>query len=101
MTVGVATTSDQINAQLMNLALSLRNICSQIENLNTQVNGGGNGAPVGVAALESYGYSATDAASSENLIGYLHNVAGVYFGTATVGAPFNFNNALAQLWAGQ
>lgn len=114
MSVGNPLTESNVNQNLTNLAVALRNVCWQIKNLNTQVNGGGNG----LALLEALGFSSTansqnpgsvsDAQYALNLISDLNNIAGCYYGTVQQGGSggtgaitFNFDNSLAPLWAGQ
>jgi hypothetical protein len=97
MTVGQQASSAVIDQTLTSLALQLRVVMEKLRNLNTQVNGQGNGT----AYLEALGYSSTDAAAALNLVGYMSNQQGVYFGTATVSSAFNFDTALSVLWAGQ
>ena len=41
----------------------------------------------------------SDAQYALNMISYLNTVAGVYFGTATQGTAFNFDQQLSQMWA--
>lgn len=97
MSVGQQTNSSTIDATLTSLAIRIRELMDAAQNLNTLVSSGGNV----LAFLESIGYSAADAATAQTLIGYINNLQGVYHGTATVAAPFNFDNALSPLWAGQ
>jgi hypothetical protein len=35
------------------------------------------------------------------MISYLNTVAGVYFGTATQGSQFNFDQQLSEVWGGR
>lgn len=89
------------------LAVRLRDVMQSILKLDLSVNGAG----AGLAYLQSIGYSNTanpanpggisDAALALNVISYLNTVAGVYFGTATQGTTFNFDQQLAEVWAGQ
>ena len=108
--VGSAIGSGQINNVITSLAVNLRNLMQQVANLNLLVNGQG----AGLAYLTSIGYSneagtsdpgnpggITDAAYALQTIGYLNTVASVYFGTATQGTDFNFNQELSAVWAGQ
>jgi|SRR5215472_12792721 len=96
MPVGQQSTDTQINGLLSLLSANMRNVCTQMKNLNEQINGGGNG----LAYLESLGFSAADANSVIQYIGYFNTLSGVYFGTATQTPAFNFDNQLAALWAG-
>lgn len=114
MTVGGQTSASAVDSALTNNAIGLRNIMLGINNLNTWINGQGNGLQM----LANLGYSTvptatnpggvSDAQLAQNMIGYLNTLAGVYFGTVQQGGNggtgailFNFNNELSQLWAGQ
>jgi hypothetical protein len=107
MSVGGQGSSATVDAALTNFSVGMRNLMQSIVNLNTWVNGQGNG----LAYLGELGYSSesspdnpggiSDAQFALNLLAYLNTMAGVYFGTATQGSEFNFNNELSQLWAGQ
>ena len=107
MSVGTQVTQASINGSITTCALTLRNVCQQIRNLSTQVNGQGDG----LAMLEMIGFGSapdtdnpgdvSDAALAQNMISYLNTVAGVYFGTATQGSEFNFDQELSQAWGGQ
>jgi hypothetical protein len=82
-------------------------VCREISNLDLSVNGQGQG----LAYLESIGYSGSpnaanpggisDAQYAQNMIGYLHTVAAVYFGAAAQTPAFNFDQELSQIWSGQ
>lgn len=107
MTVGQASGSPTVDTNLINFAVQMRDLMQGITNLSTWINGQGNG----LAYLEQLGYSSTpdasnpgsvsDAQMALNLIAYLNTVAGVYYGSATQGTTFNFNNELSQLWNGR
>jgi hypothetical protein len=107
VTVGQATGSGQVDISLINLSVGMRDLMQQVVNLSTWINGQGDG----LAYLEQLGYSASadsenpgsisDAQMALNLIAYLNTIAGVYYGTATQGTTFNFNNELSQLWNGR
>jgi hypothetical protein len=107
MPVGAPIGSGQVNNIITALAVNLRDIMQRIHNLNLAVNGQG----AGLAYLQSVGYSGTanpdnpggvsDAALALSVISYLNTVAGVYFGTATQGTTFNFDQQLSEVWAGQ
>ena len=63
-------------------------------------------AKLGSAGLQNLGgtgngFSPADATTVIADAATLNTVAAVYFGTATQGTLFNFNDALAPLWAGQ
>lgn len=95
MTAGNQANPARIDEDITSIALAFRAVCAQARNLNSQVNGGGNGTTY----LTSINYP--DPATALQMIGYLNNLAGVYFGTATVAAVFPFDNALAPTWGGQ
>lgn len=107
MPVGAQTSQATINGSITSCAVQLRQVCQQIHNLSTQVNGQGNG----LAMLEAIGFSSapdpdnpgdiSDALLAQNVIAYLNTVAGVYFGTATQASQFNFDQELSQAWGGQ
>lgn len=107
MPVGAAIGSSQIDNLITSLAVNLRDVARRVYNLNLAVNGQG----TGLAYLQSLGYSNTanpanpggisDAAQALAMISYLNTVAGVYFGTATQGSAFSFDQELSQVWAGQ
>ena len=107
MPVGATVGSDQMNNIITALAVQLRDVMRRIANTNLAVNGQG----TGLAYLQSIGYSNTsnpanpggvsDAALAQTVISYLNTVAGVYFGTATQGTTFNFDQQLSEVWAGQ
>jgi hypothetical protein len=107
MAVGQTSNSGQVDIDLINYSVSLRDLMQNIVNLSTWVNGQGNG----LAYLEQLGYSSTadeenpggvsDAQMALNYIAYLNTVAGVYYGTATQATDFDFNNAMSPLWNGR
>lgn len=97
MAVGGQATSATVDVALTNVAVQMRAVMQQAVNLSTWINGQG----TGLATLEALGYTAADAATALSMISYLNTVAGVYFGTASQGTAFDFNQELAQVWAGQ
>jgi hypothetical protein len=107
MPVGSQIGSSQVDNVITHLAVSLRAVMQEIANLNLAVNGQG----TGLAYLQSIGYSnasnpanpgsVSDAALALSTISYLNTVAAVYFGTATQGTTFNFNQQLSAVWGGQ
>lgn len=113
MAVGQQLNKAAIDQLLTNYSTRMRSLMQDVVNLSLTVNGTGQG----LAVLEALGYSATanpanpatmsDAAYALQLIAYLNTVAGVCNGTVQQGGSngtgavaFNFNNALAVLWAG-
>jgi len=107
MPVGSAIGSDQVNNIITALAVRMRDLMTDVADLNLSVNGQG----AGLAYLQAIGYSGTsnpanpgsvsDAALALSVISYLNTVAGVYFGTATQGTTFNFNQQLSMVWGGR
>jgi hypothetical protein len=107
MAVGVQGNNATVDQQLTSLSVQLRNTMFQIGNLNSWINGQGDGLVV----LADLGYSTvpsstnpggvSDAQFASNMISYLNTVAAVYNGTAAQTPAFNFNQELSQLWAGQ
>jgi hypothetical protein len=107
MAVGQASNSGQVDIDLINYSIALRDLMQNITNLSTWINGQGQG----LAFLEQLGYSSeadegnpggvSDAQMALNYIAYLNTVAGVYYGTATQAAEFDFNNAMSPLWNGR
>jgi hypothetical protein len=97
MTVGGQLSVSSVDNSITNLAVQLRNTLTAIQNLSLNVNGQGNG----LALLESLGYDSTDAAAAQGAISYLNTIAAVYFGTASQGTDFDFNQVLSQYWGGQ
>jgi hypothetical protein len=95
MSVGNQASTGSINSQLSSMAISLRNILTSVEQFQEFV------VAQGQSGLEALGYDSTDATTVLNMASYMNTVAGVYFGTATQGTQFDFDNALCGLWAGQ
>lgn len=114
MSVGGQTSNVTVDQKLTDLAVDLRDWCQRAANLDTEINGGGQGLQV----LETLGYQGaanpnnpgnmTDAQYAQTLIAYLMDIAGVYYGNVQYGGSggsgavkFNHNIALAPLWAGR
>lgn len=107
MPVGATIGYTQINNTITALAVQMRTLMTNINNLNMSVNG----QNAGLAYLVSIGYDNTanpdnpggisDAQYALNMIAYLNTVAGFYFGTAGAQPAYNYNNELSQVWAGQ
>jgi phage-related protein len=96
MAAGQQATPAAINQALTSYAVQLRNLCQQITNLNVFI------GDLGTGGLETLTppYNADDAASVVSYAAILNTVAAVYYGTATQATEYDFNNALAPLWAG-
>ena len=97
MSVGTPLTEVGVNTQITNLSTQMRNLMWQVANLSKNVNGQGNG----LAVLEAAGFTAGDAATALAAVSYMNTIAGVYYGTATQGTDFNFDQQLSQYWGGQ
>lgn len=104
MSVGNVANESYLNDQLTQLALGLRNTCQAIGNLNTFINGQGQG----FATLEALGFGSADATAFLANLAYMNTIAGVYKGTVQQGGTggtgaidYDFDNQLAPLWAGQ
>jgi hypothetical protein len=95
MAAGQQPTLSGINGQLSACAVQLRDLCNTITDLNLQV------GKLGTSGLQGIGASPTDATDIVNKWATINTVAAVYFGTATQGTAFNFNDALAPVRAGQ
>lgn len=95
MAVGNQATAAGINSMLSALAIELRNTCQAIRQQNTFM------ATLGQAGLVNAGFASTDAATAEQLMGFMNNIAAVYFGTGTQATASNFDQALSVLWGGQ
>jgi hypothetical protein len=97
MTVGNQLSKSSVDASITNLSVGMRNLMQAVQDLSLNVNG----QATGLATLEALDYTTDDATQALAAISYLNTVAGVYFGTATQGTDFNFNQELSQYWAGQ
>lgn len=97
MTVGVQLNSGNIDQQITNLAVAMRDLMEAIAFLSQNVNSQGNG----IAVLEAAGYTPTDATTASNTISVLNNVAQIYFGKVAQPSAFDFNNDLAPFWGGR
>lgn len=97
MTVGRQSSSGDIDAAITQIAVQMRNVMQQAANLSQQVNGQGEG----LAYLEAAGYTAQDAPTALQAIGYLNTPAAIYYGKATQASEFDFDQELSQYWGGQ
>lgn len=94
MAVGNQPQLSAVNAALGNYATNLRDLCRSIANFAEWANSEGQ------AGLVAIGFSSADATTFLNMVSYMNTISGVYFGTATQGTQFNFDNALSILWGG-
>lgn len=104
MSVGQQPSVASLNNLLTQYAVALRDACNDIAELNTQING----QATGLAILEALQFTPTDAQTFLNMLAYMQNVAGVYYGTVQQGGTggtgailFNFHQALSQITIGQ
>ena len=105
MTIGntQSATPSQLNQQVGNMAIQLRNLMSTIDNFTQWF------ASLTLADVETlFGLSQTDSQTMQTMIAYFNNVSGVYNGTIQQGGSggtgailFDFNDALSPLWGGQ
>lgn len=95
MAVGTGTSQSNVNANLTGYAIQMRNLCDAIRNEQEGI------VDLGLAGLEALGFSSGDAQTVLNMWSYMNTISGVYYGTATQGSEFDFDNALSVLWAGQ
>jgi len=102
MSIGNQPSVAALNQSLSSYAIQMRELMTQIANLNMSI------AQLGAAGLEALPappngtqYSSADAAAVIATAAIMNTVAAVYFGTATQATEYNFNNALCGLWAGQ
>lgn len=106
MPVGNQDSEASVNNRITSMSVQMRELMSQVLNLNMGING----QNTGLAYLQSIGFSGasnpanpggiSDAQYALNMIAYLNTLAGVYFGTATQTPAFNFNQELSQVWGG-
>jgi hypothetical protein len=92
---GQQPTVSGLDSSLTGLSIRLRDICTEIGNLNVQIGGLGS---AGIVAL------GTDTAHANDMVSkaaVLNTVAAVYFGKVTQATLFDFHNACSPLWAGQ
>lgn len=95
MAVGAAPSEGAINTILAQLSVNLRNAMDAIRYQNVYISG------LGTVGLEAAGFSAADAATVLQMMGYMNNVAAVYYGTGTQATASDFDAALSVLWGGQ
>jgi hypothetical protein len=95
MAIGDQPTVASVNQALTSFSSGLRNLCQQIKDEQEEI------TDMGTAGLIALGFSSGDAANVVTMFNYMSTIAGVYFGTATQPATFNFDNALSGLWGGE
>jgi hypothetical protein len=94
--IGTQSTPAQLNSQIGNIALALRNDFANLANFvdwfNTQNT---------LAAIETnFGLSPADAATMQSAVGNLQTLMNIYAGTAAP-AEFDYRDNSAILWGGQ
>jgi hypothetical protein len=92
---GQPPTIPGLNGSLTSLAIRLRDLCAEIQDLNLQV------GKLGVAGLVALG---TDNATATDMVAQysrINTIAAIYFNKATQASLFDFNDALAPQRAGQ
>jgi hypothetical protein len=108
MSVGSQPSKAAMDQTLTNLATRLRDLAGDIRKQYTFINNGAAGN--GVSVLSELGYdnvtasapgNQTDAAYANYILNQLNAVAALYYGETTQAAVYNYNNALAPMWAGQ
>jgi hypothetical protein len=108
MSVGMQANKAVMDQNLTQLALQMRNLMTQVANEWQSVNNGAGGTPVEVLTALGYDNSNTDAPGDQSdaayasyLLNTMNTLAQIYFGQATQATEYDFDNALAVLWAGQ
>lgn len=100
MAIGLTstTTPGDLNNQLGNYSLQLRNLMQSLREFTQWFDGlsaADQASQFGIVA------GSADNTNLTNCMGYLSTIAGVYNGTATQATAFDFDNALSVLWGGQ
>jgi hypothetical protein len=95
MTAGNQPTQGQVNATAGSLAISLRTVFQQVQNFQAWL------ATQNAAGLETLGFTAADAATVISSVGNMNTLAGIYQGTTTQPAVFNYEANSNALWGGQ
>lgn len=107
MSVGQQATKASMDQTLTAVSVQLRQVMSTISARWTFVNNGAAGTAVEV--LTAIGYDNTntdapggqsDAAYAEYVLNQLNTMAEIYYGQATQPSAYDFDNALAPMWAG-
>jgi hypothetical protein len=94
--IGTQATPAQLNSQIGNIALALRNDFANLVNFVTWFN-----TQNTQAAIETnFGLSAADALTMQAAVGNLQTLMNVYSGAAAT-AAFDFRDNSAILWGGQ
>lgn len=107
MTVGAQANTGTIDNTLTTLSLGLRDLMDQINSLWTFVGNGADGTPATVLAGIGYDNTNTDAPGDQSdaayasyLITMMNTLAQIYYGQ-TAPTAYNYEGALAPLWAGR
>lgn len=96
--IGDQATAAELNANLLTILQQKR----QVESLAREFAGDVNNNPNlnTQSALQALGFTAADAATFLNMVGYLTTNSGIWFGTATQTTDFNFDTAVAAAMGG-
>jgi hypothetical protein len=98
MPLGYPVNVTTINSSAGLLATRLRDWAFETSLLHTPIANLGTDDPTRIAALETLGFSATDAPEILRLVNVLNTVAQIYYGNATQATTYNFDNDLSSLW---
>jgi hypothetical protein len=94
MTVGNQASQASVNQALTSLALALRDVMQNIQDVSNYV------GSVGPAGLIALGFGSADVAPIQAFIGNMNSLAVIYGGGASpIGLPFNFEANTYPLWA--
>jgi hypothetical protein len=88
MSIGNPVDAGGLNAKLGDVAVTMRQAMNLAQSLFAYVN------KQGIPGLEALGMSVTDANAFFTAANQAQSIAGVYFGTVTQAALFNFDDAL-------
>lgn len=94
--IGTQATPAQLNSQIGNIALALRNDFASLVNFVTWFNTQNTQAEIET----NFGLSPADATTMQAAVGNLQTLMEVYAGTAAT-AEFDFRDNSAILWGGQ
>lgn len=107
MPVGSQPSKAAMDQTLTSMAVQLRNLAATAEAMYLYVNNGAAGTPVQVLTAIGYNNTNTDAPGSQSdasyasyLLTMFHTLVQIYQGLAAPPA-YNYEGALAPLWAGQ
>jgi hypothetical protein len=89
MSIGNPVDSGGLNAKIGDAAVSIRQASDLMKEIASYI------LKIGQSALQQppFSYSAADATALVTKAGQYNNLSGVYFGTATQAATFNYDDA--------